>query len=150
MPLLIPPCIPPEKLVRVSISPRIVFDENIIMFRTTHFAARKARTIFKSMYSVDAQHGFAQFGMQLIKYRFAQAHRAILNIAAYFPPTVSPCLRTESICAIISSAVAGIGTADNVFFALVNKFLDVFYFNIRCINFANTAYMRSNFDSLCF
>ena len=84
MPLLIPPCIPPEKLVMVIDIAVDGFNKDVVMFRTTHFAAGKAGAKFKTMYGVDAQHSFAQFGMEFIKNRLAQTNRAIFNITADF------------------------------------------------------------------
>ena len=43
-----------------------------------------------------------------------------------------------------------VSTTDNVLLALVYKLLRTFYFNIRCINFANAAYVGNNINTLCF
>src|SRR6185503_2548904 len=88
--------------------------------------------------------------MQLIKYRFAQAHRAIEDMAAD--------LSANSIALFADAVNMGdhffsrcpISTADNVLLAFFNKFIYVPDLDIRRIDLTHTAYMGYNFDTLRF
>ncbi len=45
------------------------------MVFSTHPSGLKTATIFKTFYSIDAQHRFAKIGMKLIKNRLSQSGR---------------------------------------------------------------------------
>src|SRR6185503_3210497 len=122
----------------------------IVMLRAAHFAAGETRAVFKPVDGVNAQHGFAEVGMQLIKNGLAKTCRTIGDIAAYFSANRITLLADAIDMADHFFGCRPVGTAHDVFLAFVNKLLRVAEFYMGSVDGTNAAYMRHDLDALCF
>src|SRR6267378_3984839 len=57
--------------------------ECIVVRRSAEFHPFKAGPVLKSLYVIDAQHGFSKFRMKFVKHRLSQSNRCVTDHTRY-------------------------------------------------------------------
>ena len=92
-PLLMPPWMPPERLVVVRTSAAVAC-ERVVVFAAGQQGAGEARADLEALGGGQAQHGLGEVGLELVEDRFAEARRERPRTThSTTPPTELPSAR---------------------------------------------------------